>query len=124
MIQLSYTLLGDMPAPLPAAPLMAEAAADGVRVTGVWPHRDLHAARRQLAAYLAGVAPERRVRESFTGREKDAATWRAELAAPPSITTSLITPAVSLPPTRTSSKLCRCKCSGWTSSLALRNFSR
>ena len=31
---------------------------------------------------------------------------------PPIITTSLITPAVGLPPTRTSSKLCRCRCKG------------
>jgi len=43
---------------------------------------------------------------------------------PPSITTSLRTPAVGLSPTRTNSKLWRWRCSGWMSSLALRNFSR
>ena len=34
------------------------------------------------------------------------------------------TQPVGLPPMLASSKLCRCRCSGWMSSLALRNFSR
>lgn len=90
MIQLSYDFDGDPPTV--AAPLRANvsAAADGparARLTGHWPHRDLAAARRQVAAVMATMPADRPVRCLFTGRTKPAATWATELATPPSVAT-------------------------------------
>lgn len=81
MIQLSF-LVPD-PAPEPAAPLRRIAHGEGqVRITGVWPHHDVAAARRQLAAYLAEIAPDHSVRCNLTGRSKPAAAWARELREP------------------------------------------
>lgn len=87
MIQLSYLLVGpvvDASIAEAVAPLRVEPLAGGVRVTGVWPHRDLAAARRQVASWLGRVPADQIVRCNLTGRERAAAAWVDELRQRPS----------------------------------------
>lgn len=90
MIQLSYDFDHD-PDVVPltvSAPLRAQpSTATRTRLTGVWPHRDLAAARRQIAAALATLPGELPVRCLFTGRTRPAATWVTELGAAPTVAT-------------------------------------
>jgi len=83
VIQISYTFAGDAPDAVP--PLRVTPFAAHVRLTGTWPHRDLAAARRQVATYMATLPAATRVRCNFTGREKTAVEWASELRAPPSV---------------------------------------
>lgn len=87
MIQVSYMI--DGPVPALAAPFRTEARPDGgTRVTGVWPHRDLWAARRQVAAALSTLPAETIVRCNFTGRSRTLSQWLPELAAKPTVSAS------------------------------------
>ncbi len=83
LIQLSYTFAG--PAPPPLAPLRIRGDGESVQLTGVWPHRDLFAARRQLAAYFAALVPDTFVRCNFTGRIEPARALVEALTAPPTV---------------------------------------
>jgi len=83
VIQISYTFVGH--APDAVAPLRVMPVGDDLRLTGTWPHRDLAAARRQVATYLATLPPETKVRCNFTGRDKSAASWSDELRSPPTV---------------------------------------
>ncbi len=83
VIQLSYSFVG--PHPDAVAPLKVAALGELTRVTAVWPHRDLAAARRQMATFIAGLAADQRVRCNFTGRDKAASEWVTELRAPPTV---------------------------------------
>lgn len=77
----------DGPVPELAPPFRVETlAAGGTRVTGVWPHRDLWAARRQVAAAFAVLPSEVAVRCNFTGRTRPLSAWLPELAARPTVT--------------------------------------
>lgn len=87
MIQVSYMI--DVRVPELAAPLRAEAIGEGAaRVTGVWPHRDLWAARRQVAAALSGLPGDATLRCNFTGRRRPLAEWLPELTARPTVSTA------------------------------------
>ena len=92
MIQLSFLFeeVEVEPAQKPAAPLRLEAvpavgaldSPNGWRLSGVWPHRDLRAARRQVDAYLALLDPATSMRCLFTGRAMTVAAWRASFREP------------------------------------------
>ena len=82
MIQLSFVLRDRSPAsvPPPSEPLRVGDHPDGLRVTGVWPHRDLGAARAEVAAWLVRADATEAV-DLFTGRPMTI----AEIAAPPTL---------------------------------------
>jgi hypothetical protein len=82
MIQLSFALPGRPPAsvPAPPAPLRVADHPDGLRLTGVWSHRDLAAARAEVVAWLVRADATEAV-DLFTGRPMTL----AELSAPPTV---------------------------------------
>lgn len=85
MIQVSFELGPDITPPKVAAPLRLEATEHGHRLTGLWPHDDLQAARRQVMAALVDLDPSAPVLCLFTGRTQPLSAWRAEWAAPPTV---------------------------------------
>jgi hypothetical protein len=97
MILQSFLLHTD--APKPAPPLRAETLEPGqTRLTGLWPHRDLAAARKQVASYLAEVpAPDSQgshdshdfeVRCLLTGRTMPRSAWVETLRLRPTVQTT------------------------------------
>lgn len=90
MIQLAYRIHGmpleGLPSALPPLRVMAVEGMDGdVRLSAVWPHRDLVSARKQVAAWLALVPGETEVTCLFTGRRETAARWGELLRERPSV---------------------------------------
>ena len=85
MIQVSFELGPDITPSRVAAPLSLVPTEHGHRLTGLWPHDDLQAARRQVMVALAGLDPALPVTCLFTGRAQPLSTWRAEWAAPPTV---------------------------------------
>lgn len=85
MIQVSFELGPDITPPKVAAPLRLEPSEHGHRLTGLWPHDDLQAARRQLMAALAELAAPHPLTCLFTGRSQPLSAWRTEWAAKPTV---------------------------------------
>jgi hypothetical protein len=84
MILQSFSVAVAVPPPV-APPLRLSALGDGFRLTGLWPHRDLFAARRQVAAWLAQLPPDAQTRCLLTGRHAEAASWVQALSARPTV---------------------------------------
>lgn len=85
MIQVSFELGPLITPPSVAAPLRLTASDHGHRLTAVWPHDDLQAARRQLIAALAELADPHPLTCLFTGRTQPLSAWRAEWSSRPTV---------------------------------------
>lgn len=78
MIQLSFHIqsthpLGTLPEPLESTPMD-----DGFRLTGVWFHDDLSAARKEIGSALLFYPQDSQIRCLFTGRTQSLADWQDE----------------------------------------------